>query len=133
MWHDLRQRQGSKRSFLIYTLLCVCVSCSVVSTSLRPKDCSPLGLRLLCPWNLPGKNTSVSCHSLLQAIFRTQGLNPGLPHCRQILYHLSHQGSPYTLLLSSIMHVITFPSLSFSFPSHHWNILDTFVLFIVGV
>ena len=103
MWHDLRQRQGSKRSFLIYTLLCVCVSCSVVSTSLRPMDCSPPGLRLLCPWNLPVKNTSVSCHSLLQGIFRTQGLNPGLPHCRQILYHLSHQGSPYTLLLSSIM------------------------------
>ena len=32
--------------------------------------------------------------SLLQGIFPTQGLNPGLPHCRRILYHLSHQGSP---------------------------------------
>ena len=43
----------------------------------------------------PGKNTGVGCHDLLQRIFSTQGWNPGLLHCRQILYHLSHQGSPY--------------------------------------
>ena len=49
--------------------------------------------RLLSPWNSPGKNTDVGCHSLLQDIFLTQGLNPGLLHCRQILYHLSFQGS----------------------------------------
>jgi len=36
-------------------------------------------------------------HSLLQGIFPTQGLNPGLPHCRQILYQLSHKGSPHEL------------------------------------
>ena len=47
--------------------------------------------RLLCPWNSPGKNTRVGCHSLLQEIFLTQGLNLGLLHDRQILYHLSHQ------------------------------------------
>ena len=40
------------------------------------------------------QNTGLSCHSLLQGIFPTQESNPGLPHCRQILYHLSHQGSP---------------------------------------
>ena len=50
--------------------------------------------RLLCPCNSPGKNTGVGSRSLLQGIFPTQGLHPGLPHCRQILYHLSHQGSP---------------------------------------
>ena len=49
--------------------------------------------KLLCPWNSPGKNTGMYCHSLLQGIFLTQGSNPGLLHCRQILYHLSHQGS----------------------------------------
>ena len=38
----------------------------------------------------PGKNTGVGCHSLLQQIFPTWGWNPGLLHCRQILYHLSH-------------------------------------------
>ena len=40
-----------------------------------------------------GKNTGVGCHFLLQEIFPTQGLNPGLPHCRQTLYLLSHWGS----------------------------------------
>ena len=50
--------------------------------------------RLLCPWDSPGKNTRVGCHALLQGIFQTQGLNPGLLHCRKILYHLSHEGSP---------------------------------------
>ena len=38
----------------------------------------------------------VGCHALLQGIFPTQGLNPGLPHCKQILHRLSHQGSPWT-------------------------------------
>ena len=39
----------------------------------------------------PGTNTGMGCHSLLRGIFSTQGLNLGLPHCRQILYHLSHR------------------------------------------
>ena len=67
------------------------VSHSVVSDS-ATHELEPA--RLLCPWNSPGKNTEVSCHFLLQGIFLTQGSNPGLPHCRQILYHLSPQGSP---------------------------------------
>ena len=52
--------------------------------------CNPM----VCPWNSLGKNTEVGCHSLFQGIFPTQGLNPGLPHCRQTLYRLSHQGIP---------------------------------------
>ena len=67
------------------------VSHSVVSDSLRPHGLSPT--RLLCPWDSPGKNTGMGCHSLLQGIFPTQGLNPGLLHYRQILCHLNHQGS----------------------------------------
>ena len=51
-------------------------------------------LEWVCPWNSPGKNTGVGCYSLLQGIFLTQGSNLGLPHCRQIFYHLSHLGSP---------------------------------------
>ena len=47
--------------------------------------------RLLCPWGSPGKNTGVSCHFLLPGNFPTQGSNPGLLHCRQILYHLSYR------------------------------------------
>ena len=68
------------------------VSCSVTSSSLWPHGLWPT--RLFCSWNSPGKNTGVGCHSLLQGIFLTQGSNTGLLHCRQILYHLSHQGSP---------------------------------------
>ena len=49
---------------------------------------------LYSPWNSPGHNSGVGSLSLLQGIFPTQGSNPGLPHCRWILYQLSHKGSP---------------------------------------
>ena len=54
----------------------------------------PYFANLLCPQNSPGKNSGVGHHSLLQGIFLTQGLKPGLPYCRQILYCVSHQGNP---------------------------------------
>ena len=47
--------------------------------------------------NCPGKNTGVGSHALLQGLFPTQGSKPDLPHCRQILYHLSHWRSPRIL------------------------------------
>ena len=50
--------------------------------------------RLLRPWDFLDKSTGVGCHFRLQGIFPTQGSNPGLLHYRQMLYHLSHQGSP---------------------------------------
>ena len=50
--------------------------------------------RLFCSWNSPGKSTGVGCHAFLQGNFPTQGSNLGLLHCRQILYCLSHPGSP---------------------------------------
>ena len=53
-------------------------------------DCSLPGSSI--HGDYPGKNTGVGCHTLLQGIFPTQGLNPSLKHCRQILYHLRHQG-----------------------------------------
>ena len=62
------------------------VSRSVVSDSLRPRG-------LYSPWNSPGQNTGVGSLSLLQGIFPTQGWNPSLPHCRQILYQLSQADS----------------------------------------
>ena len=52
---------------------------------------------LYSPRNSPGQNTGVGSHSLFQGIFPTQGSNPGVPHCRQILYQLSHHGSPRIL------------------------------------
>ena len=60
-----------------------------------PMDCSPPDSSV--HGDSPGKNTGVCCHALLQGTFPTQGLNPGLPLCRQILYCLSHQGSPTIL------------------------------------
>ena len=59
---------------------------SVMSDSLQPHG-------LYSPLNSPGQNTGVGSLSLLQEIFPTQGLNPDLPHYRQILYQLSHKGS----------------------------------------
>ena len=63
---------------------------SVVSNSLQPHG-------LCSPWNSSGQNTGVGSLSLLQEIFPTQESNPGLPHCRWILYQLSHKGSPRIL------------------------------------
>ena len=61
-------------------------SCSVMSDSLQPHG-------LYSPWNSTGQNIEVGHLSLLQRIFPPQGLNPGLPHCRQILSQLSHKTS----------------------------------------
>ena len=75
-------------------MICVCV---LVVTQLclilcKSMDCIQPGSSV--HGDSPGKNTGVGYHSLLQGIFPTQGPNPGLPHCRWILYCLSHQGSP---------------------------------------
>ena len=53
-------------------------------------------------WNSPGQNTGVGSIPLLQGIFPRQGSNPGLPHCWQILYQLSHKGSPLILEWGSL-------------------------------
>ena len=71
-------------------------SCSVMSASLWPHG-------LYTSWNSLGQNTGVGSLSLLQGIFPSQGSNPCLSHCRWILYHLSHQGSPYTWIFISKM------------------------------
>ena len=74
------------------------LSRSVVSDPQRPHGLQPSRLLLpYSPWNFPGQNTGVSSHSLFQEIFQIQGSNPGLLHFRQILYQLSHQGSPRIL------------------------------------
>ena len=52
---------------------------------------------LYSPWNSPDQKSGVGSPPLLQGIFSTQGSNPGLPHCRQILYQLRHKGSPRIL------------------------------------
>ena len=69
--------------------------------------CNPMDYS---PWNSPGQNTRVGSHFLLQGIFPTQALNPGLLHCRLTLYKLSHKGSP------RILQGIAYPS-----PAHFPN------------
>ena len=63
------------------------VKSEVESGSFMSDLCHPMG----CPWNSPGQNTGVGSFSLFQGIFPMQGSNPGLPHCRRILYQLSHK------------------------------------------
>ena len=70
-----------------------------------PMNCSPPGSSvhgILQAWRI-FKNTGMGSHSVLQGIFLTQGLNLGLPHCRQIFYRLSHQGSPVLVYLCLII------------------------------
>ena len=78
---------GFKSQFCHLSIVCKKVKVKVTSDSLQ----------LYSPRNSPGQNSGVGSRSLLQGIFPTQGLNPGLPHCRQILYQLSHKGSPSIL------------------------------------
>ena len=80
------------------------VSCSVMSDSFTPHEL--YSTRLLYSGHPPGKNIAVGSHSLFQGIFLTQGSNPGLLHCRQIIYHLSHQGSGIDHLLMSMCSLI---------------------------
>ena len=91
--------------------VCSCVHCSDVHNSqdLGKSKCSPMCEnhsvmsnslwlhRLYSPWNSPDQNTGVGSLFLLQGVFPTQALNPGLQHCRRILYQLSHKGSPRIL------------------------------------
>ena len=74
-----------------------CVLCFAAQSCLAfrdPIDCSPPGSSV---HGIIQARTRVGCHALLQGIFPTQASNPGLPHCREILYHLSHQGSVFLL------------------------------------
>ena len=71
-------------------------SLNYVQLFATPMDCSSPGSSV--HRDSPGRNTGVGCHALLQGIFPTQGSNPGLLPCRQILYHLSREGSPRILV-----------------------------------
>ena len=82
----LQEKMNTRPSIPSSHLRCESESHLVVSDSETPWTYSSR--------NSPGQNAGMGSLSLLQGIFPTQGLNPGLLHCRQILYHLSHQGSP---------------------------------------
>ena len=84
-------------------------------TLLDPLDCNPPA-----PLDFPGRDTAVGCHFLLQGIFLTQGSNLCLLHCRQVLYHLSHQREPcvVTFLHFSDSHFSRFSYYPTTFLAH---------------
>ena len=83
-------------SAVCITLSVLCLVTQSCPTLCDHMDRSPPGSSV--HGDSPGKNTGVGCHTLLQGIFPSQGSNPGLPHCRPILCHRSHQGSPLPCL-----------------------------------
>ena len=94
-WARIKPMRLKPISGHFFVLCLVAQSCL---TLFDPMDCSPPGSSV--HEDSPGKNTRVGCHALLQGIFPTQGSNPGLLHCRRILYCLSHQGSPWKVKVS---------------------------------
>ena len=80
-----------------FIILCVYLVTQSCLTLCNPMDCSLSGSSV--NGDSPSRNTGVCCHALLQGIFTIQGINLGIPHSRQIGYHLSHQGSPFIGLL----------------------------------
>ena len=96
-------QKNIKFCFVDYAKAFDCVKWRSKVAQLCPTLCNPMDC------SLPGSshgifqarmNTAVGCYYLLQRIFPTQGSNPGLPHCRQMLYHLSHQGSLWLQFLT---------------------------------
>ena len=88
----------SSSPLCVYTVLCCAVLCLVVQSC--PSLSNSLDYSLpgsSVHEDSPGQNTGLGCHFLLQKIVLTQGSNPGLLHCSQILYRLSYQGSPRIL------------------------------------
>ena len=90
-WANEQQRSCKERLKLLFPSCCYLVAKSC-PTLCDPMDCDPI--RLLCPWDSPGKNTRVGCHFLPQGIFPAQGSNPHLLHWQADSLPMSHQGSP---------------------------------------
>ena len=91
----------------------LCLSAQSCLTICNPMDCSPPGSSVY--GDSPGKSTGVGYHTLLQGIFPTQWPNSGLPRYRQILYPLSHQGSP------RILESVAYPFSSGSSQPRNWT------------
>ena len=95
----------------------MCLVAQSCLTLCDPMNCSTPGS--FVHGDSPGKNTGVGCRALLQGIFPTQELNPGLLNCRQILYQLSHQGKPKNTAVGSLSLLQqTFPTWEFD-----WGLL----------
>ena len=92
--HLPETKSAEQVTWIVFTLACQLAKDKVKWREMKDTQSC---LTLCNPMDYTVQNIGVGSHSLLQRIFPTQGLNPGLPHCRQILYQLSHEGSPWIL------------------------------------
>ena len=103
-------------SLKLYLFICAVLSHSVMSNSLQPHWLlCPWPTRFLCPWGFSRQDTGVGCHALLQGIFSTQGLNPGLPHCRWIFLPSEPPGE-----LNYLSNCFQIKHLSCGSKTEHW-------------
>ena len=111
-------------------------SCAVLSpqscpTLCNPRDCSPPGFSV--HGDSPGKDTGVGCQALLQGIFPSQGSNPRVLHCKWILHHLSHQGSPLCVCVCMYVYIHTHICTCYSFGvatiKNHENLTVTSLIY----
>ena len=105
--HETKDALQYKR-LVLFLALTILLKVLVVQSCPTPWDpTTVVHPGLLYAWNSPGKNTRVGCRAPLQSTVLIPGSNLGLPHCRPVLYHLSHQGSP-TEELSDLIKEIVF-------------------------
>ena len=90
--NERRKECSSNSDMLLVNVCMLCLVTPLCPALCDPMDCSPPGSSI--HGDSPGKNTGVGCHSFVQGIFPTWESNLRLLPCRQILYCLSHQGSP---------------------------------------
>ena len=101
--HSFRALNTCVLVFSSFSQCVMCLTAQSCPTLCNPMYYSPPGSSV--HWDSSGKDTGVCCHALLQGNFPSQGLNAGLPLCRCILYHLSHQGSPPVYIVRLNWHI----------------------------
>ena len=111
--HEIKRRSLEEKLWETYCCSVLYLVAQSCPTPCDPMYYSPPGSSFY--GDSPGKNTRVGGHALLHGIFPTQGLNPGLPHCRWIPYHLSHQGNP------RILEWVAYPFSRGSSQSRNWT------------
>ena len=112
-------RTKSRKERPSWSRVCMCLVTRTCVTLCDPMDCNPPGASV--HGDSPDKNDGVGCHALLQGIFPIQGSNPDVPHCRWILYHLRHQGSPGAEWYPAMWPLISISTCAFK--NHYGNII----------
>ena len=119
LWNDNINREHRAWLYIAQQEASVWAAGEIIINNNKQLSCVRLFVTpwTVSPWNAPGQNTGVGSLSILQGIFPTQGLNPDLLHCRQILYQLSHKGSP------GVLEWVAYPFSSRSF-RQNWTVVS---------